>query len=118
MGDLGLPSRILSGQAGSPFTYAAFNKERGIAPGLPSYEELKKVYRYEHIDAKTAIYGVIGEPGAHSLSPPIHNRAFKDTGINAVYLPFRVPRGDLATFFNSFARLPDQGYSVASPHKE
>src|SRR5260370_27405971 len=118
MGDLGLPSRILSGQAGSPFTYAAFNKERGIAPGLPSYEELKKVYRYEHIDAKTAIYGVIGDPVAHSLSPLIHNRAFKNTGINAVYVPFRVPRGDLAVFLKSFESLPVQGYSVTIPHKE
>ena len=118
MGDLGLPSRVLSGQAGSPFTYAAFNKERGIAPGLPSFEELRKIYRYESIDVTTAVYGVIGDPVAHSLSPVIHNRAFKQLGINAVYLPFRVPRGDLPGFLKSFESLPVQGYSVTIPHKE
>jgi 3-dehydroquinate dehydratase / shikimate dehydrogenase len=43
-GDLGLPSRLLSLKYGAPFAYAAFNKERGIAPGLPSFEEMKQVY--------------------------------------------------------------------------
>src|SRR5262249_43253286 len=37
MGDLGIPSRILGAKFGAPFTYAAFNKERGIAPGILSY---------------------------------------------------------------------------------
>src|SRR6202040_2659976 len=47
MGDLGLPSRILGGKFGAPFSYAAFNKERGIAPGLPSFEEMKSVFHYD-----------------------------------------------------------------------
>ena len=34
MGDLGMPSRILGGKYGAPFTYAAFNKERTLAPGM------------------------------------------------------------------------------------
>jgi 3-dehydroquinate dehydratase/shikimate dehydrogenase len=118
MGDLGLASRILSGQAGSPFTYAAFNKERGIAPGLPSFDELRKIFHYENIDVNTAVYGVIGDPVGHSLSPLIHNRTFKHLGINAVYVPFRVPRGDLETFLKGFESLPVRGYSVTIPHKE
>ena len=36
MGDMGFCTRILGAKYGAPFTYAAFNKERGIAPGLPS----------------------------------------------------------------------------------
>ena len=44
MGDLGMPSRILAARYGAPFTYGAFNKERNIAPGMLSFEELKKVY--------------------------------------------------------------------------
>ena len=47
MGDLGMPSRILGAKYGAPFTYAAFNKERGIAPGMPSFDELKQVYHYD-----------------------------------------------------------------------
>jgi 3-dehydroquinate dehydratase/shikimate dehydrogenase len=117
-GDMGVPSRILSGLAGSPFTYAAFNKERGIAPGMPSLEEMRKLYRYEMINAATSIYGVIGDPVGHSLSPLIHNRAFEELKLNAVYLPFRVPRGELAPFLKSFESLPVSGYSVTIPHKE
>src|SRR4029077_7001889 len=55
---------------------------------------------------------------AHSLSPMIHNRAFQKLGKNGVYLPFRVPRGELAGFLKDFDRVPVAGYSVTIPHKE
>src|SRR5262249_16015039 len=58
MGDLGAPSRILAARYRPPFTYAAFNKERGIAPGLPSFEEMRRLYHYEEIGPETAVYGV------------------------------------------------------------
>jgi 3-dehydroquinate dehydratase/shikimate dehydrogenase len=118
MGDLGLPSRILGARCGAPFTYAAFNKERGIAPGLPSFEEMKKLYYYPQVHADTAVYGVIGDPVAHSLSPLIHNKAMRKLGIDGVYLPFRVPRGELAPFLRAFDQLGVRGYSVTIPHKE
>ncbi|MBM4073310.1 MAG: shikimate dehydrogenase [Planctomycetes bacterium] len=118
MGDMGFPSRILSVQLGAPYTYAAFNKERGIAPGLPSHDELSKVYNVDHLDRDTKVYGVIGDPVSHSLSPLIHNRCFKELGINAIYLPFRVPRGDLPGFMKAFDAVPVHGYSVTIPHKE
>jgi 3-dehydroquinate dehydratase / shikimate dehydrogenase len=117
-GDLGLPSRLLSLKYGAPFAYAAFNKERGIAPGLPSFEEMKQVYHCQGINADTAVFGVLGDPVGHSLSPLIHNTAFRHAGINAVYLPFRVPRGDLPAFLRDFDGIPVQGYSVTIPHKE
>jgi 3-dehydroquinate dehydratase/shikimate dehydrogenase len=118
MGDLGMPSRLLGAVYGAPFTYAAFNKERGIAPGLPSYDELARVYHYERINSQTQVYGVIGDPVGHSLSPLIHNAAFREMEINAVYLPFRVPRGELASFLKDFERFRVRGYSVTIPHKE
>jgi 3-dehydroquinate dehydratase/shikimate dehydrogenase len=85
---------------------------------LPSFDELYKVYRYEEINADTQVFGVIGDPVAHSLSPLIHNAAFRDVGINAVYLPFRVPRGELDGFLKAFDEVPVKGYSVTIPHKE
>src|SRR5262249_14362174 len=116
--DMGFPSRILQAKFGAPFTYAAFNKERNIAPGIPSLADLKKVYHYDEINAQTQVYGVIGDPVAHSLSPLIHNTAFRKLGINAVYLPFRVPRETLPEFVNAFEKLGVKGYSVTIPHKE
>jgi 3-dehydroquinate dehydratase / shikimate dehydrogenase len=118
MGEIGFPSRILSLKYGAPFIYAAFNKERGIAPGLPSLDELRKHYRVESIDGNTQVFGVIGDPVAHSLSPILHNEMFRSSGINAVYLPFRVPRGELALTIESFNDVPIKGYSVTIPHKE
>jgi 3-dehydroquinate dehydratase/shikimate dehydrogenase len=118
MGDLGFPSRILQAKYGAPFTYAAFNKERNIAPGMPSFAEVKKVYRYADVNADTVVFGVIGDPIAHSLSPLIHNTAFRQLGINAVYVPFRVPRDTLPDFLRVFEQIPVQGYSVTIPHKE
>jgi len=118
MGDMGSCSRVLNGRLGTPFTYGAFNKERSIAPGILSHDDLKNVYNFEHLDSQTAVFGVIGDPVAHSLSPLIHNRAFQKLGKNGVYLPFRVPRGELAGFLKDFDRVPVAGYSVTIPHKE
>jgi 3-dehydroquinate dehydratase/shikimate dehydrogenase len=118
MGDMGVASRLLGPLYGTPFTYAAFNKERGIAPGLLSFAELKHVYFYEQINPETKVYGVIGDPVAHSLSPHLHNAVFRRSGINAVYLPFRVPRSDLGSFLQQFDNIPLYGYSVTIPHKE
>jgi len=116
--DLGLPSRILGPCLGSPFTYAAFNKERGVAPGLPSFDDLGNVYGLDAVNRQTAIYGVVGDPVAHSLSPLVHNKTFRKLGINAIYVPFRVSRGELQGFLKAFDRLPVRGYSVTIPHKE
>lgn len=118
MGDMGIPSRILAAKHGAPFAYAAFNRERNVAPGLPSFDEMTRVFHYEDINAETQVFGVIGDPVGHSLSPLIHNTAFRHLGINAVYLPFRVPRGELESFLKTFDALPVKGYSVTIPHKE
>src|SRR5262249_35389416 len=50
--------------------------------------------------------------------PLMHNQTFQHLGMNALYLPFRVPRGDLGEFLKQFDRLPVHGYSVTIPHKE
>jgi 3-dehydroquinate dehydratase / shikimate dehydrogenase len=118
MGDVGACSRMLGLRQGMPFTYGAFNKERQIAPGILSFKELQQIYRVEEIKSGTKVYGVIGDPVSHSLSPLIHNAALRELGINAMYLPFRVPRGELAGFLQSFREIPVDGYSVTIPQKE
>lgn len=118
MGDIGFPTRLLSLKYGSPFTYAAFNKDRTLAPGIPSFDDLRNWYLPEKINGETKVYGVVGDPVAHSLSPLIHNRAMRQLGINGMYLPFRVPRGSLPTFLKEFEQVPVEGYSVTIPHKE
>jgi 3-dehydroquinate dehydratase/shikimate dehydrogenase len=118
MGDLGLTSRVLCGKYGAPFTYATFSAEREMAPGQVPFELMRDLYRYDHIDADTRVFGVLGDPIAHSYSPRVHNAAFAREGINAVYLPFRVPAEDLRDTLQAFAAIDVQGYSVTIPHKE
>ena len=118
LGEMGLPSRILSLRYGAPFLYAAFNKERGIAPGLPSLEEVKRYFHVQDINTQTRVYGVLGDPVSQSFSPALHNLMFRRIGMNAVYLPFRVPRGELGDSLQAFGAIPVDGYSVTIPHKE
>jgi 3-dehydroquinate dehydratase/shikimate dehydrogenase len=117
MGELGFPSRLMSAICGAPFVYAAFNKERGIAPGMPAYADVKKIYHLERANRETKVYAVVGDPIAHSFSPLVHNAAFSKLGINALYLPIWAPRGHFVDCLRAFADRVE-GYSVTIPHKE
>lgn len=118
MGDIGQPTRFLALKFGAPWIYAAFNKERGIAPGLPSLDEFRTTYPVQGLGADTQVFGVLGDPVGHSLSPLLHNQMYKKLGVDALYLPFRVPRGQLPQALEAYDRIPVRGYSVTIPHKE
>jgi 3-dehydroquinate dehydratase/shikimate dehydrogenase len=118
MGDMGIPSRILTGRFGAPFTYATFSQERTLAPGQLSFEQMQDVYHYDQINRETDVYGVIADPIGHSLSPLIHNAAFHDLKLNKVYVPIRVPRESLSAFIDESPEMGVRGLSVTIPHKE
>jgi len=63
------------------------------------------------------IYGVIGDPIEHSLSPQMHNAAFKKLGLNCIYLPFRVTQRDLKSAALGMRALNIRGFNVTTPHK-
>ena len=65
---------------------------------------------------RTKIYGVIGNPVAHSLSPLMQNAAFAERKIDALYLPFEVR--DLRDFVRAAGPLGISGFSVTIPHKQ
>ena len=67
------------------------------------------------IDSKTVLFGVLGDPVSHSLSPLMHNTAFDHIGYNAVYLAFAVK--DLASAVSGIRALGIRGASVTIPHK-
>jgi shikimate dehydrogenase len=69
------------------------------------------------ITGETKVCGIIGDPIAHSLSPPIHNAAFRMLGLNFVYIPFRVRRGELAEAIRGIRSLGLVGVNVTMPHK-
>lgn len=118
MGDIGQASRFLSLKFGAPWIYAAFNKERGIAPGLPSLDDFRTTYPVKSITPETRVFGLLGDPVSHSFSPLLHNHMYRKLGVNALYLPFRVPRGHLPMALKAYDPIPVHGYSVTIPHKE
>ena len=118
MGDLGTPSRILCGRFGAPFTYASFHHERLLAPGQLSFDEMTRIYHYDSINRETAVYGVIADPIGHTFSPLVHNAALREAGINAVYVPIRVPAEHLDQFLTDSREWGIRGLSVTIPHKE
>lgn len=118
MGEMGTPTRILTGRMGAPFTYATFHQERSMAPGQLSYKQMEETYQYDQIDKDYEVFGVIADPVGHSLSPIIHNAAFQHLGMKRVYVPFRIPEADLGKWLQHCRTLGVRGLSVTIPHKE
>ena len=69
------------------------------------------------ISSNTKVFGVIGDPIEHSLSPAMHNAAFRSFGMNCVYLAFRVKRGELEEAVKGMRCLGIAGFNVTMPHK-
>ncbi len=114
MGDVALPMRVLALRERGAFVYAPV--ENATAPGQVSLDDMVNLYRAGRISQRTRVYGVIGDPIGHSLSPQLHNAGFQARRIDAVYLPFLVR--DLKDFCTSIAALRMKGFSVTRPHKE
>jgi 3-dehydroquinate dehydratase/shikimate dehydrogenase len=114
MSEAGLPARILALRAGSALAYAPV--ENATAAGQVTLEEMKQLYRADNLNSRTRVYGVIGDPVSHSLSPRMQNAAFRSRGINAVFVPFRVR--ELRDFLGAIAPLGIVGFSVTLPHKQ
>ena len=127
MGEEGLVSRVLGLRAGAPFTFAAFSDSpisdkpatvstQATAPGQLTARTLRDLYRVEQLDQATRIFGVAGNPIAHSLSPLMHNTAFRRESVNAVLLPLKVRSlDDLLTLARE---LPLSGLAVTMPLKQ
>ena len=69
------------------------------------------------IGASTRLLTVIGDPVAHSLSPAMHNAAYRALGLDAVYLALRVPVAAVSPVLNALAATGGAG-NVTVPHKE
>jgi len=112
MGMPGVATRVLPAHVGSAWTYGG----DGVAPGQVSVDRLRDEFRVGTVTATTPVYGVVGKPIGHSVSPAMHNAAFAATGIEGVYLPCEA--ADFADFLALADVLPIVGASVTAPYKE
>jgi len=116
MGEEGIVSRVLGPRSGGVFTFAAPDDGEGTAPGQLTARTLRELYRIEQLDQATRIFGVAGNPIGHSLSPLMHNTAFRRENVNAVMLPLRVK--ELADLLTLLHELPLAGSAVTMPLKQ
>ena len=111
MGEHGTVTRVLPSLFGSAWSYAG--TLNGVGQLTP--EALVGEYRFRALGADTEVYGILGRPIAHSVSPVMHNAAFGAAAVNAVYLPLpAVDIDDFVAFARAF-RL--RGASVTIPYK-
>ena len=123
MGEAGKWTRILGLAHGAYLTYAALESGNETAPGQISVDELLNVFRVKELDGSTEVYGIIAGDTTYTMSPYLHNAAFKSSGRNAVFVPFQVK--DLDEFIRRMVRpetreidLNFHGFSVTNPHKQ
>jgi 3-dehydroquinate dehydratase/shikimate dehydrogenase len=116
MGEQGIISRVLGVRAGSVFTFAAVSSDERTAPGQVTAQELRSTYRIEQVDAATKVYGVAGDPVAHSLSPAIINAALHRENVNGVYVALHAKT--LKDLLTCVREIPIHGLSVTMPYKQ
>ncbi|HFI0640306.1 TPA: shikimate dehydrogenase [Streptococcus suis] len=71
-----------------------------------------------NIDGYTRLAAVVANPIKHSISPFIHNLAFKETGVNGVYVALEIPEEDLATTLENIKRYDMFGINLSMPYKQ
>jgi 3-dehydroquinate dehydratase/shikimate dehydrogenase len=111
MGDPGLPSRLLAARFGSCWAYSG----DGVVPGQVTPVRMASEFRFRFVTASSRVFGLLGRPVSHSVSPAMHNAAFDATGLDAVYVPFAAR--DVADFRTFADALGVAGASVTAPFK-
>ena len=110
MGSAGQLTRLCPWFTGSPWTYAG-----SASPGQVSARVLAGIYRVRRTTPSTTVYAIAGTPLAHSASPFMHNTAFVDAQMDAVYIPLETD--DAEEFFAVADAIGLNGASVTAPLK-
>ena len=111
MGECGMATRVLARKFGALWTYAGDLQHVGQVTA----SDLLDTYRFRSITESTDIYGLVGSPISHSVSPAMHNAAFAAARVDAVYLPLRA--ADAEDFVTFGRAMGLKGASVTIPFK-
>lgn len=122
-GPLGFWSRLIALQLGAPAISGMVN-ETPQNSGEPTIKKLIDDYGLPEVRPAKELFAIIGDPIFHSLSPRLHNSAYRARNYPALFVPLRVE--SFAEFWRDLVQsrvldalgLPINGMTVASPHKE
>jgi 3-dehydroquinate dehydratase/shikimate dehydrogenase len=111
MGEPGLPSRLLAARFGSCWTYSG----EAVAPGQLTPTRMLSEFRFRAVTSSSRVYGLVGRPVGHSVSPAMHNAAFDATGFDGVHIPLAArDAGDFRRFAEGIGLA---GASITAPFK-
>ena len=106
IGSRGLISQLLAPKFGAFLVYGSLESQP--VPGLPTLVSLKTVYRLEHVNPWTKVFGLVSNPVSHSKSPILHNLSLRHTGYDGIYVPLRVD--DVKAFFQTYESADFSGF--------
>ena len=86
-GESGVWTRYIAPYLGAPILLGAASAKAG-APGQPTVAKIARDYPFPELPPVDTLYGIVGNPVAHSLSPRLHNGAYRALGIAALFVPF------------------------------
>jgi 3-dehydroquinate dehydratase / shikimate dehydrogenase len=120
-GSMGFWSRLVAPHLGAPVVYGSVSN--GV-PAEPTVNKLIEDYGLPLLARPEEIYGIVGSPVFHSLSPRLHNAAYRALKHRALFVPFHAD--SFGEFWHEVVRggvlesldMPIKGLTVASPHKE
>ena len=121
-GEIGTWTRWIAPRLGAPVVFGGAGNEPA-APGQPSVQDLIGDYGLPDLPSVNRLYGIVGTNVSQSLSPRIHNHAYRRLGLEGLYLPFHVEAfGDFwleVVESGTFGELGFEleGLSVTSPFK-
>jgi 3-dehydroquinate dehydratase/shikimate dehydrogenase len=122
-GRVGSWTRLLAPRLGAPVVFAAIGSRAAAAGQIP-VERLREDFGLPALHPVRRLFGIVGDPVSHSLSPRLHNGLYRALGIESLYLPFEVPVfGDFWLDVVESGALEDLGMplgglSVTAPFKE
>jgi 3-dehydroquinate dehydratase/shikimate dehydrogenase len=115
-------TRLIAPRLGAPVVFGGASALPG-APGQLSLTRLRNDFGLPSLPQITDLFGIVGNPVDQSLSPAMHNAAYGERGISALYLPFHVESfGDFWLDIVEGGSLEVLGFdlrglSVTAPHK-
>lgn len=122
-GPVGAWTRLVAPRLGAPVIYGALGEVPG-APGQISLRRLRDDFGLPALPPVQKLFGVVGNPVIHSLSPRLHNTAYRELGLPFLYLPFHIESfGDFWLEVIEGGALeqlgmPLRGLSITTPYKE
>ena len=120
LGEAGRALRVVAGAAGARLaTYAPPAGWPAAAPGQSDAQAIRARHRRwgANLTAPVPVFGVVGFPVAQSLSPVMHEAAFRALGIEAAYRRFETPPEELAEFLTAARLARVAGLNLTIPHK-